>query len=137
MNGTPGDDELEAVAAGGAAEVKGLPVLPSVTGGEPLLDQLVVNGGAGNDTIEGTPATGTLINAVIDGGPDIDTVFAEGTNGNDTFQIVANGTLAQIGDGGGGFFSVAGLRRPSAWTAGAVTTRSSAATGSRRSSRRW
>ncbi len=107
-NGTGAADLIGVVAEGPAAVVKGLPAETSVTNGEPALDQLVVNGQAGGDSIEASPVVGTLINAVLDGGADLDAVFTDGTSGDDVFNIVANGTLAQVSDGGTGFFTVAG-----------------------------
>ena len=78
-----------------------------MTGGEPALDQLVVNGQGGMDSIQATPAVGAVINAVLDGGPDLDAVFTEGTNGSDVFTVVANGAVAEVTDGGSGFFTIA------------------------------
>ena len=106
-NGTGVADLVEVVDEAPAAVVKGLPVETSVTGGEPALDQLVVNGQAGMDSLEASPVLGTLINTVLDGGADLDAVFTDGTNGNDVFQVVANGAFAEVTDGGSGFFSIA------------------------------
>ena len=106
VNGTDAADEIEVNADAPAAVVKGLPVETLVTGGEPALDQLVVAAGAGDDSLESSPAVGALINAVLEGNIGNDTAFTEGTTDNDVFNVVANGTLATVTDGGTGFFSV-------------------------------
>ncbi len=61
VNGTPGPDQVHVTDAGSAVDVSGLPALVHITGAEPALDLLTVNGLAGDDTIDATPAAGTLI----------------------------------------------------------------------------
>ncbi len=70
-----------------------------VTGAEPALDTLHVNGLAGNDTITADPAAGSAIGVVVDGGTETDTVTTNGTNRADVFTVVANGTLVNVGNG--------------------------------------
>jgi Ca2+-binding RTX toxin-like protein len=103
--GTAGPDVLELTSAAPAASAKGLAVTPVVTGAEPGLDAMVLNGAGGNDTIKVVPGSAP-IDLVPDGGADIDTVYTDGTAGNDTFDISANGARARISTASGSYFDV-------------------------------
>ena len=61
VNGTAGDDTVAVVDDGPAVVVQGLAGVLRVTGGDPTLDRLTVNGLEGDDAITATPAAGTLL----------------------------------------------------------------------------
>ena len=51
-NGTANNDQISVATSGNSIVVKGLAAQVTVSGAESLNDSLVVNGGAGNDTID-------------------------------------------------------------------------------------
>jgi len=61
VNGTPGTDHIAVTDVGSAVDVSGLEARVHITGAEPTLDLLTVNGLVGADTISSTPAAGSLI----------------------------------------------------------------------------
>ena len=61
VNGTPGPDHVTVTGAGTAVDVSGLHARVHITGSEPALDLLTVNGLAGADTVDADPVAGTLI----------------------------------------------------------------------------
>ncbi len=105
VNGTNVDDKIAVGGANGEADVTGAGPAVHVTGGEPALDTLAVNGLAGNDDITVDPAAGTAIGVVVDGGADNDTVTTNGTRGDDTIGIAADGALVHVTDAAGGSYS--------------------------------
>ena len=61
VNGTPGPDAIAVTDVGSAVDVSGLRAKIHITGAEPTLDLLTVNGLGGADTISSTPGAGSLI----------------------------------------------------------------------------
>jgi hypothetical protein len=61
VNGAVGADTINITAIGGAVEVSGLAAVVRITQPEPALDQLIVNGLAGVDTITTGPGVAALI----------------------------------------------------------------------------
>ncbi len=95
--GTNGDDVVVLAGGPGEAQAIGLAALVTVTGAEPALDRLVVNGLAGDDVLEATGMPATAILLTLDGGDGDDILL--GGDGDDTL-------LGGLGDdvliGGGG-----------------------------------
>jgi Ca2+-binding RTX toxin-like protein len=106
VNATPGADVVQVTAQGATAAVEGLSNRTSVSGAEPTVDRLLVNGSGGDDSLAASPAVGAAIGVAIDGGAGNDTVHAEGTAGDDSLQAIANGPVLRVTDGGAGFFDV-------------------------------
>ena len=77
VQGTSGDDVIHAETSGSSATVTGLAAVTNVTNLE-TIDQLVIDGGAGNDTIFGSAG-----NDFVVGGKGADTAFLGA--GDDTF----------------------------------------------------
>jgi Ca2+-binding RTX toxin-like protein len=107
VNGTSADDSIAVVPEAGGDEVKGLATTVHVTGGEPALDTLTVDGLAGNDLITANPSVGQFIGVDAVGGADDDTVVANGTSLGDTFGFGLNGTGVFVANGTGFFTSFA------------------------------
>jgi Ca2+-binding RTX toxin-like protein len=82
VNGTAGDDHVTIASSGGLILVNGLPAQVFINGAEPANDKLVVNGGAGNDTINAAALPAASIGLTIDGGAGNDIIT--GGDGNDT-----------------------------------------------------
>jgi Ca2+-binding RTX toxin-like protein len=89
VNGTGGNDQIDVTASGTLVTVSGLPAQVTIDhaeGGD-LGDHLVINGGAGNDTINASALPAGTIGLTLDGGAGNNTfVFTFGTNGNDVIQ---------------------------------------------------
>ena len=97
-NGTDAADALK-IGSGAAGEtvVSGLAALVQVAGGEEALDNIVVAGLDGDDTL--TMAVGSAPGPVpvnFDGGIGADTARYNGTLGDDLIQVVANGAEAAV-----------------------------------------
>jgi Ca2+-binding RTX toxin-like protein len=105
VQGTAGDDSFGITGANGRADVTGPSESVHVLGGEPANDTLTVDGLAGNDAFTADPAAGTSIHTVVDGGADNDTVTTNGTRDADNIDIAADGTLVDVVDVGGPFYS--------------------------------
>jgi Ca2+-binding RTX toxin-like protein len=82
VNGTAGDDQIRVVSSGASVVVNGLPAQVTISDAEPGNDTLVINGGAGNDTIDASALQAGQINLTIDGGDGNDIIV--GSQGNDT-----------------------------------------------------
>jgi Ca2+-binding RTX toxin-like protein len=97
VNGTAGNDHISIASSGSSVVVNGLAARVSITGAEPGNDSLLVNGGAGNDTINASALNAGQINLTINSGAGDDTIT--GSAGND---IVIGGTgndVASLGAG--------------------------------------
>jgi Ca2+-binding RTX toxin-like protein len=97
VNGTAGNDHVSIASSGSSVVVNGLAARVTITGAEPGNDSLLVDGGAGNDTINASALNAGQINLTIRGGAGDDTIT--GSAGND---IVIGGTgndVASLGAG--------------------------------------
>jgi len=95
--GTAGDDKINIVSSGSSVNVNGLAAQVTIAGAEAANDQLVVNGGAGNDTIDASKLTAGKINLTINGGAGDDTII--GSAGNDTVIGAQGNDTALLGAG--------------------------------------
>src|SRR5262249_59928412 len=66
--GTGGNDSINVVSSGTSINVNGLPAQVTIAGAEAANDQLVVNGGAGDDTIDASRLTAGPVNLPLNGG---------------------------------------------------------------------
>src|SRR5262249_53254831 len=80
VSGTAGDDNIKVVSSGLSINVNGLAAQLTIAGAE-ASDQLVINGGTGNDTIDASKLTAGKISLTINGGAGND--FITGSAGND------------------------------------------------------
>jgi Ca2+-binding RTX toxin-like protein len=83
VNGTVGNDTINVVSSGPSILVNGLPAQVTIKGAEASLDALVIDGGAGNDTIDASRLNAGQVNLTINGGTSNDTLI--GSAGDDTF----------------------------------------------------
>ena len=96
-NGTSAADAFTIGSAGSDTLVTGPSSAVQVSGGEEALDNIVVAGLGGEDTL--TMAVGAASGPVpvnFDGGLDTDTVHYNGTAGPDEIPVVANGLEASV-----------------------------------------
>ena len=96
-NGTGNDDKINVVTSGSSIVVKGLAAQVTVTGAESLNDTLVVNGGAGNDTIDASKLHAGQVNLTLNGGDGDDKII--GSAGNDVVNGGKGSDLALLGAG--------------------------------------
>ena len=97
-NGTANDDKINVVTSGSSIVVKGLAAQVTVSSGaEPLNDTLVVNGGAGNDTIDASKLHAGQVNLTLNGGDGDDKII--GSAGNDVVNGGKGSDLALLGAG--------------------------------------
>ena len=80
VSGTTGDDKINVVSSGSSVNVNGLAAQVTITGVEKS-DQLVVNGGIGNDTIDASKLKAGQVSLTLNGGDGDDTII--GSAGND------------------------------------------------------
>src|SRR4029079_16581004 len=80
-NGTANNDQISVATSGTSIMVKGLAAQVTVNGAESLNDSLVVNGGAGNDTIDASKLHAGQVNLTLNGGDGDDKII--GSAGND------------------------------------------------------
>jgi Ca2+-binding RTX toxin-like protein len=97
VNGTGGNDQIQVTGAGASVTVAGLQETVLITGAEAANDTLTINGGNGNDTINAAGLPAGVIGLVIDGGAGNDTIT--GSAGNDTL-IGGDGNDTVIGGRG-------------------------------------
>src|SRR5262249_36555602 len=81
VNGTNGDDNIAVFGQGSSATVSGLPALVRITGAEAANDSLVVQAQGGNDGLSAATLPGTVIQLTLDGGTGDDTI--NGSQGAD------------------------------------------------------
>jgi Ca2+-binding RTX toxin-like protein len=95
VNGTAGDDSISVISSGASVVVTGLPAQVTIDGAEAANDSLVINGLGGNDTIDASALTAGQIKLVIDGGAGNDTIVgSQGADvliGGDGDDIVIGG----------------------------------------------
>jgi Ca2+-binding RTX toxin-like protein len=105
VKGTGGDDSVQVVGAGGSLSVVGLAALVNVTGSE-AADVLVVEGGAGNDSLSAAALPTDVTKLTLDGGAGDDTLVGSagldtllGGDGNDSVDGNQGNDTAFLGAG--------------------------------------
>jgi hypothetical protein len=105
--GTDGDDSVSFSSPDGRPAVNGIGAQTRVTGGEPALDNLVVQTLGGSDTATTTAALTSPIPLHLDGGEGTDSARYNGTNGPDQIGIArANTTEVATFTNGGPAFDI-------------------------------
>ena len=96
VNGTAGDDLIVVTSNNGSVTVKGLAAQVTVSGVEAANDTLVVNGLAGNDTIDASSIQAGQVKLTLNGGDGDDVIkgsagddLVNGGRGNDTALLGA------------------------------------------------
>ena len=84
VNGTNGDDIISVVGAGTSVSVLGLPTRVNITASEGANDSLVVNALGGDDGVTATALPADVIKLIVDGGAGDDTLL--GSQGADVFR---------------------------------------------------
>jgi Ca2+-binding RTX toxin-like protein len=97
VTGTAADDNINVVSNGSSVNVNGLPAQVTIAGAEAANDQLVVNGGVGNDTIDASKVTAGQIKLTLNGGAGNDTLI--GSAGSDTVIGGQGNDTALLGAG--------------------------------------
>ncbi|WP_027520187.1 calcium-binding protein [Bradyrhizobium sp. WSM1417] len=97
VNGTAGDDKITIASSGSSVVVNGLAAQVTINGTDVSLDQLVVNGGAGNDIINASGLHAGQVNLTINGGDGNDIIT--GSAGNDTVTGGRGNDMASMGTG--------------------------------------
>jgi Ca2+-binding RTX toxin-like protein len=97
VNGTGGNDSIKVVSSGTSINVNGLPAQVTIAGAEAANDQLVVKGGAGDDTIDASGLKAGQVNLTLDGGDGNDLI--KGSAGNDLVIGGRGNDVAQLGAG--------------------------------------
>jgi Ca2+-binding RTX toxin-like protein len=97
VNGTAGDDRISVSSSGSSVVVNGLAAQVTIKGVDAGIDQLVVNGGAGDDVINASGLRAGLVNLTINGGDGNDTIT--GSAGNDTVIGGHGNDVASMGAG--------------------------------------
>jgi Ca2+-binding RTX toxin-like protein len=83
VNGTNGDDIIDVFGAGTSVSVVGLPVSVNITNSEGANDALTINALGGDDGVTATTLPAGVIKLIVDGGAGDDTLL--GSQGADTF----------------------------------------------------
>ena len=96
-NGTANNDQINVVTSGTSIVVKGLAAQVTVNGAESLNDSLVVNGGAGNDTIDASKLHAGQVSLTLNGGDGDDRII--GSAGNDVVNGGRGSDVALLGAG--------------------------------------
>ena len=96
-NGTANNDQISVTNSGNAIVVKGLAAQVTVDGAEPLNDSLVVNGGAGNDSIDASHLHAGQVSLTLNGGDGDDRIV--GSAGNDVVNGGKGSDVAFLGAG--------------------------------------
>ncbi|HVG71112.1 MAG TPA: calcium-binding protein [Vicinamibacterales bacterium] len=106
VSGTPGNNRITVAGSGGSVTVSGLPAQVTIGGAEAANDLLVINGLAGNDTVDTSALAAGTIGLMIDGGFGNDTITGSGGSdvliGGDGDDRVTGGRsddVALLGDG--------------------------------------
>ena len=97
VNGTANNDQINVVTSGTSIVVKGLAAQVTVNGAELLNDSLVVNGGAGNDTIDASKLHAGQVSLTLNGGDGNDRII--GSEGNDVVNGGQGSDVAFLGAG--------------------------------------
>jgi Ca2+-binding RTX toxin-like protein len=111
VEGTAGNDHVTVASANGVVTMTGLPAQVTVSHGE-LDDEIVVNGGAGNDTIDAAGVQSGNSHMTLDGGAGNDSITggADGDLifGGDGHDLLKGGSGADTIDGGSGDDTIIG-----------------------------
>jgi len=97
VNGTADNDRISVVSSGSSVVVNGLAAQTRIEGIDAGVDQLVVNGGAGDDIINASGLHAGQVNLTINGGDGNDTIT--GSAGNDTIIGGHGSDVASMGAG--------------------------------------
>ena len=97
VNGTADNDQINIASHGASVVVNGLAAQVTIDGTEPSNDSLVINGLNGNDTIDASALKAGNINLVINGGAGNDSIT--GSRGNDFVNGGAGNDTASLGAG--------------------------------------
>ena len=97
VNGTNGNDSIAIAANAGAVDVTGLTAAVKIEHSEAANDSLAVNALGGNDTVNGNVGVAALIKVSIDGGAANDTI-----NGTDAAELLLGGDGNDAIDGNRG-----------------------------------
>ena len=97
VNGTAADDRVSVVSSGSSVVVNGLAGRVTINGADAGIDSLVVNSGAGNDTIDASRLHAGQVNLTLNGGDGNDTII--GSAGNDTIFGGRGNDLTNMGAG--------------------------------------
>jgi Ca2+-binding RTX toxin-like protein len=98
VNGTAaGNDQISITSSGASILVNGLAAQVSITGADPGVDTLVVNGLGGDDVINASRLAAGRIDLTINGGDGNDTIT--GSSGNDTVIGGRGNDVALLGAG--------------------------------------
>jgi Ca2+-binding RTX toxin-like protein len=106
VNGTNGNDVIQAAGDASGVVVIGLPARVNITGAEAANDRLIVNALAGDDVVEASGLVAGAIQLTADGGDGDDVLI--GGDGNDTLlgaagdDVLIGGPGSDILDGGPG-----------------------------------
>jgi Ca2+-binding RTX toxin-like protein len=85
-------------------DVDGLPTRVHVAAPDGLGDQVLVNGGAGGDTITTDPRVGGFAFVSVDGGAGTDEAVTNGTQFGEAFTVAAPAGRVRVADAGGRFY---------------------------------
>jgi Ca2+-binding RTX toxin-like protein len=106
VDGTNGSDNIQVSGTGSSVTVAGLPATVTLAGAEGANDQLIVEGGAGNDVITAAGLAAGVIGLTIDGGAGNDTITGSdgsdmliGGDGNDVITGGRGNDVAFLGNG--------------------------------------
>jgi Ca2+-binding RTX toxin-like protein len=106
VNGTNGNDAIAIAANAGGVDVTGLAAAVRIEHSEVANDSLLLDARGGNDTVNGGLGLATLIMISIDGGTGDDTINGTdaperlaGSEGNDTIDGNRGNDVAFLGDG--------------------------------------
>ena len=106
VNGSAGNNHIKIASSGSTTSVSGLSAEVTIDHAEGANDTLLVNGLDGNDTIDASALTPGQINLVIDGGAGNDTIIGSagndrliGDDGNDVIRGGAGNDVALLGAG--------------------------------------
>jgi Ca2+-binding RTX toxin-like protein len=97
VNGTGDNDQISIASSGASVVVNGLPAKVTIDGAEAGNDSLVINGLNGNDTIDASALKAEQIKLVINGGAGNDTIV--GSKGNDVVNGGTGSDVASLGAG--------------------------------------
>jgi Ca2+-binding RTX toxin-like protein len=106
VTGTNNADVIDVVGSGTSVAVVGLPASINITNSEGANDSLVINAGAGNDSINASTLVADITRLTIDGGAGNDTILGSrgadvlvGGDGNDFIDGQQGNDIARLGAG--------------------------------------
>jgi Ca2+-binding RTX toxin-like protein len=101
VNGTAGYDRISVATSGSSIVVNGLPAQVTIKGAEAVNDTLVINGGAGSDSIDASALQAGRVSLALNGGDGDDRII--GSQGNDVVNGGRGNDLALLGAGDDSF----------------------------------